>query len=165
MNIPGISAAEAAGTGAATATGSNKLDKASFVTLLVQQMKSQDPLAPTDDQAFIAQLAQFSSLEQMQELNDNIVGLAVLQQTNALLSQLTQSSALIGQQVVYLDPETEQATSGVVESVRIEEGLAVLDVGGVDVPLGNVVEITGPATEDADEPTGGEPDGPQDEQT
>jgi flagellar basal-body rod modification protein FlgD len=162
MNIPGISAAEAASSAAATATGSNKLDKASFVTLLVQQMKNQDPLAPTDDQAFIAQLAQFSSLEQMQDLNDNIVGLAVLQQTNALLSQLTQSSALIGQQVVYLDPETSEPTSGVVESVRIEDGLAVLDVGGVDVPLGNVVEITGPAAED--EPAAGEDGGDTDGQ-
>ena len=163
MDIPGISAAEAASSAAATATGSNKLDKASFVTLLVQQMKNQDPLAPTDDQAFIAQLAQFSSLEQMQDLNDNIVGLAVLQQTNALLSQLTQSSALIGQQVVYLDPETSEATSGVVGSVRIEDGLAVLDVGGVDVPLGNVVEITGPAGEDgpAEGEDGGDTDGQQ----
>ena len=158
MYIPGISAAEAAGSGAATATGSNKLDKASFVTLLVQQMKSQDPLAPTDDQAFIAQLAQFSSLEQMQVLNDNIVGLAVLQQTNALLSQLTQSSALIGQEVVYLDPDTGEPASGVVGSVRIEDGLAVLAVGGVDVPLGNVVEITGPA-DAADDEADGSQDG------
>ena len=46
------------------------------------------------------------SLEEMQQLNENIVGLAVLQQSNALLSQLTSSSALIGQGVKYVDPDS-----------------------------------------------------------
>jgi flagellar basal-body rod modification protein FlgD len=147
-----VGAGEIAAGGTSGASGGSKLDKDAFTTLLVSQMKNQDPLQPVDDQAFIAQLAQFSSLEQMQELNDNIVGLAVLQQTNALLSQLTQSSALIGQQIVYLDPESGEQATGTVDSVRIEDGLAVLDVGGTSVPLGNVVEITGPAS-------GGDADG------
>jgi flagellar basal-body rod modification protein FlgD len=48
----------------------NALDKEAFLKLLVTQLRSQDPLSPMEDREFIAQMAQFSSLEQMQNLND-----------------------------------------------------------------------------------------------
>ena len=142
MEIPGISAsAPLAGAGAA---GESALGKDAFMKLLVNQLKNQDPLAPAQNEEMLAQLAQFSSLEQMTELNDNIVGLAVLQQSNALMSQLTSSSALIGQDVSYTDPESGEAQWGKVASVKIEDGLAVLNIGGKDVPLANVLEVGPP---------------------
>ena len=49
----------------------NALGKDEFLQLLVTQMQYQDPLNPTSDTEFIAQMAQFSSLEQMQNLNNN----------------------------------------------------------------------------------------------
>lgn len=49
----------------------NSLGKEAFLQLLVTQMKYQDPLNPADDTDFIAQLAQFSSLEQLQNLNQS----------------------------------------------------------------------------------------------
>jgi hypothetical protein len=79
----------------------------------------------------------------MQSLNDNIVGLAVLQQNNALMSQLTQSSGLIGQEVRYLDPTTNVSKVGTVSSVKIENELAQLSIDGSSVPLGNVTEVLG----------------------
>ena len=52
--------------------GSSELGKEEFLKLLVCQMQNQDPLNPQSDQQFIAQLAQFSSLEQMTNLNSTM---------------------------------------------------------------------------------------------
>ena len=124
------------------ATGGTALDRDAFMQLLIAQMRNQDPTEPTSNEQFIAQLAQFSSLEEMQGVNENLVGLAALQQGNALMSQLTNASALIGNQVVFTT-ETGQSETGLVESVRFEEGAVVLQVGGNSVPLGAVLEVTG----------------------
>jgi len=48
------------------------LGKNDFMKLLLAQMQNQDPLNPTDNTEFVAQLAQFSSLEQMTEMNSNL---------------------------------------------------------------------------------------------
>jgi len=156
MAIDGIQATDSISLGSSGgAAATSSLGKDAFMTLLVQQIRSQDPLSPVDNQAFVAQLAQFSSLEQMQKVNDNLLGLAVLQQSNALMSQLTQSSALIGKDVRYVDPTTNQTATGQVSTVKIQDGLAVLNIGGKDVPLGNVTEVLGspaPATPPATPP-------------
>lgn len=138
MQISGISATD---TSSANAFGTGALGKDDFMRLLVDQLKNQNPLEPAKNEEMLAQLAQFSSLEQMQELNDNIVGLAVLQQSNALLEQLTSSSALIGREVEYVDPTSGSKRWGTVESVRIQDGIAVLSIGGANVPLANVEQI------------------------
>ena len=51
-------------------------DKTEFLKLLVTQLQHQDPLQPQDGSAFVAQLAQFSSLEQLISINQNIATLA-----------------------------------------------------------------------------------------
>jgi flagellar hook assembly protein FlgD len=55
-----------------TATQSNNVDKDAFLKLLVEQLKNQDPLAPQDGAAFVAQLAQFNSLEQLMSINERL---------------------------------------------------------------------------------------------
>ena len=127
------------------------MGKEAFMELLVQQLKNQDPMSPMDNDKFIAQLTQLSELEGIQKLNENMVGLAMLQQGNALMSQLTQSSALIGKDVTYFSPETGEEQTGSVDSVKIEEGVAVLNIDGFDVPLGSVMEITDGASSEESE--------------
>lgn len=142
MTIQGISANDPV-YGSASAGRPGELGKDAFMKLLVTQMRNQDPLSPMEGQQFAAELAQFSSLEQMQNLNDNILGLAVLQQNNALMSQLTSSSTLIGHEVQYMHPQTGELRTGLVSSVKLQDGLAMLNIDGLDVPLGNVTEVTG----------------------
>ena len=148
MSIQGISNNN---TSYADAVGGSEMGKEAFMELLVQQLKNQDPMSPMDNDKFIAQLTQLSELEGIQNLNENMVGLAVLQQGNALMSQLTQSSALIGKDVTYFNPETGDESSGTVQSVKIEDGVAVLNIDGFDVPLGSVIEITEGASSDDSE--------------
>lgn len=90
----GASAASTPVSSAANSTGG--LGKDDFLKLLVAQMKNQDPLKPQTDTAFIAQLAQFSSLEQQTNTN-KLLELSVTQQRG-----LTNSSniGLIGKDVV-----------------------------------------------------------------
>ena len=55
---------------------SNQLGEADFLKLLVTQLENQDPTNPMDNQAFVAQLATFSSLQQLVSINDAVTKLA-----------------------------------------------------------------------------------------
>jgi len=71
-------------------------DKQTFLKLLVVQLTHQDPLNPTEDKEFITQLAQFTSLEQLQEIN---AGMETLN-TTMNQSQLMTATGFIGKDVV-----------------------------------------------------------------
>jgi flagellar basal-body rod modification protein FlgD len=64
---------------ASVATKSKSLDKDAFLRLLTTQLQNQDPLNPTDSTEFTAQLAQFSSLEQMSNVNETLNTLILYQ--------------------------------------------------------------------------------------
>ncbi|MBZ4666236.1 flagellar hook capping FlgD N-terminal domain-containing protein [Mahella sp.] len=109
---------------------SAKLGQDDFLKLLAVQMQNQNPLDPMDDKAFIAQMAQFSSLEQMQNMSANL--------------SMAQAVAMIGKEVYATMPTedgAQQQISGVVDSVKFSNGQAILTVGAVDVPLENVTEV------------------------
>ena len=79
-----------------SATGKKALGKDAFLQLLVTQLKNQNPLEPQDNGDFVAQLAQFSSLEGITTLNDTVSGIA----GNYNSSQALQASSLVGRSVV-----------------------------------------------------------------
>ncbi|MVW88804.1 flagellar hook assembly protein FlgD [Pseudomonas sp. PB101] len=81
---------------AGSASGNQALGKDAFLQLLVTQLKNQNPLEPQDNGAFVAQLAQFSSLEGITTLNDTVSGLA----SNYNSSQALQASSLVGRSVI-----------------------------------------------------------------
>lgn len=70
--ITGALNSDASGGIQLTALPSKVLDKDDFLNLLITQLQNQDPLNPTDSAEFTAQLAQFSSLEQLGNVNDNL---------------------------------------------------------------------------------------------
>ncbi|MHB8578607.1 MAG: flagellar hook assembly protein FlgD [Ignavibacteriaceae bacterium] len=80
-------------------SASNTLDKNSFMKLLIAQMQNQDPMSPMDGTQFAAQLAQFSSLEQLQNLNTSMT--TSINANYALTQSInnTLSSTLIGKNV------------------------------------------------------------------
>ncbi|MDI3508957.1 MAG: flagellar basal-body rod modification protein FlgD [Clostridiales bacterium] len=109
---------------------SAKLGQDDFLKLLAVQMQNQNPLDPMDDKAFIAQMAQFSSLEQMQNMSANL--------------SMAQAVAMIGKEVyatVSTEGGAQQQISGIVDSVKFSNGQVILAVGAVDVPLENVTEV------------------------
>jgi len=113
-----------------------------FFKLLSAQLSAQNPLEPMDDTQFIGQLTQQTQLQQSLETNQRLSQMTLLQESLAALQQMTQSAALIGKSVDYADPTTGEAKSGVVQAVRVEGGLVVLDVDGAGVPLPNVTAIS-----------------------
>lgn len=81
---------------ASAATGGKALGKDTFLQLLVTQLKNQNPLDPQDNSEFVAQLAQFSSVEGINNLNTTVSGLA----GNYTSGQALQASALVGHTVL-----------------------------------------------------------------
>lgn len=119
---------------ASTTTSQTSGDKDLFLQLMVTQMRYQDPLNPTDSGEFLAQSAQFTALEKMQQVAD---------QTALLLSAQMAfgASGLVGRNVTWTDAEGA-TRSGVVSGVTFGAGGPVLDVGGTEVPLGSVESVT-----------------------
>ena len=72
------------------------LGKDDFLKLMITQLKYQDPLEPTDNTDFIAQMAQFSSLEQMQNMSQGFENLAAFQESMLRESTVAQAINLIG---------------------------------------------------------------------
>jgi flagellar basal-body rod modification protein FlgD len=83
--------------------GSNTMGKDEFLKLMMAQLSQQDPTAPSDSNAFVAQLAQFSSLEQMQNVNSSLQSLLVGQASQ----NNTGAINLVGKDVLY---KTDQLT-------------------------------------------------------
>ena len=77
-------------TGQPQAYGSNELGQDAFLKLLVTQLQNQDPLNPQKNEEFVAQLAQFSSVEQLSNANDALgsLYLAMSSMNNASMTQL-----------------------------------------------------------------------------
>ncbi len=111
-----------------TRNTNSTLGKDDFLKLLVAQLKHQDPLAPSTDQEWIGQMAQFSQLEQQSNTASS---------TSRIADQLSRTGALslIGHTVTYDDADGNPVT-GVVQQVNMsKDGKATLTVdgkGGID---------------------------------
>jgi flagellar basal-body rod modification protein FlgD len=95
MAIDAISTVNA-GAAAAVTQATESLGKEAFLKLLITQLQYQDPLNPADSTQFTAQLAQFSSLEQLSNVNANLEALKL----NQASSTNAQAVAFIGKEIV-----------------------------------------------------------------
>jgi flagellar basal-body rod modification protein FlgD len=102
----------------------NELGKNAFLELMVAQLNNQNPLEPTDNQAFVAQLAQFSSVEGIDNLNDTAQSMATQFTSNAAL----QASSLVGQSVIVEGNTTGLLTNGGVVSGYVDVPAATGDI-------------------------------------
>jgi flagellar basal-body rod modification protein FlgD len=88
--ITGLGATDPALAVTETAKSKSELSKETFMTLLVAQIKHQDPLNPADGVQFMTQLAQFSELEQMMSMNAQLSNVhEELVKQNALIEEQT----------------------------------------------------------------------------
>jgi len=108
-----------------------ELGKDDFLNLLVAQLKYQDPLSPMEDKEFISQMAQFNSLEQMQNLNSSFSSVKAF--------------GLMGKYVTATttDPNTLEfkLVQGVVTGVKVTNGKSFVVVNDEDIPIEQVSEV------------------------
>lgn len=90
----------------------NELGKDDFLKLFVTRLANQDPLEPVKDEQFIAQLAQFTQLEQLYNMNENL------------------TSALTSDQLLAQSISNTMATSLIGREVRVDSGSVVLPESG-----------------------------------
>lgn len=107
------------------------MDKDMFMKILIAQLSNQDPTAPMEDKDFIAQMAQFSSLEQMQAIGKTMDTMVLNQHATALLSY----SNLIGKNVSYEAESKTTDASGAEQTTTVEETASVVSVkrDGLDI--------------------------------
>jgi len=113
----------------------NTMGKDAFLKILVEQLKNQNPAEPLKDREFIAQMAQFSSVEQMMNMSSDMT---------ALRQSLGFVSGLIGKEVAWTTVDQTGASitgSGLVEAVIIKDGAQYVKVGGADVAVDDLTAI------------------------
>lgn len=135
MSVSSVSSSSSSSstTSTSSTTGYDTLDRNAFLKLLVTQLKYQDPLSPTDNTEFVSQLAQFSSLEQMQNLNDSF-------ESVSSESKINQAFGMVGKWVEYSDSSGDTVT-GKVSSILISDGTPSLVIGSETVALDDVENV------------------------
>jgi len=117
------------------------LGQEDYLKLMAEELKNQDPLEPMDNKEFLTQMAQFSSLDQMNNVAGMVEGLQVDMAGLYQQSLITQGASLIGKEVKGTDL-AGQEVQGVVDKVSVLDGTVLLQVGDKTVDLFAVTEIT-----------------------
>lgn len=124
--------------GTASRVVNQELGRDAFLELLVLQLQNQDPLDPIGNEQMLAQLAQFSSLEQMTALNESFETLAGnIDQLNFI-----SATALLGRTVSGIDM-SGQPLRGVVEGVQLDGSVVLLSIDGRPMSMAGVMQIEG----------------------
>ena len=114
------------------------MDSEVFLSLLVTQLRNQDPSSPMDTNQMISQTTQLASMEQLTTLT-------TLNEENFALQMRMAASALVGQQVTYTGKDGKDVT-GIATSVTFAGAVPKVTVGGVDIALDAISGIRSTTT-------------------
>lgn len=127
------------------ATASKKdtqtMGKDQFLKILITQLANQDPMQPLEDKEFIAQMAQFTSVEQLMNIST---------QLTAMSQSLGNVSGLIGKEVSWYEESTlgsstySKVVSGTVDSIIMRNGAQFAKVGNTELLLEQIIKINNP---------------------
>lgn len=119
-------------------TKSNDLGKDEFLKILIAQLKNQDPSQPLQDKEFIAQMAQFTSVEQLTNMSNEM---------KLLRQSLGFASGLIGKSITWNTTNEKGETvpkTGVVDSIVVKDGSQFAVVDKEKIALDQVTQIANP---------------------
>ncbi|UDY24063.1 flagellar hook assembly protein FlgD [Nocardioides sp. Kera G14] len=134
----GILALANAASGTSSTTASSSEDQDMYLQLMVAQMKYQDPMNPVSTTDMLSQNAQFESLTQLQDINDEL--------SQVLSAQLSFGAmGMLGQTVAYTDANGVSAT-GTPSAVNFTSTGPVLTIGDASVPVASVTGVSSPST-------------------
>jgi flagellar basal-body rod modification protein FlgD len=113
----------------------DQMDQNTFLKLLVAQMKYQDPSNPTDPSQFMAQTAQFTQVQKLDQIATQNASLLTLQRSMS-------AGNLVGHKVSYTD-DSGQTQTGSVSSVVLGDDTTdpTATIGGTAVPMGRITEV------------------------
>ncbi len=134
-----VTSYEAAKSATSTSKSSNEMGKQDFLTLFTAQLKSQNPLDPVKNEAFVAQLAQFSQLEATTNMQNSMEKLV-----NALSGErMLNSASLIGLKVSVPDTLSRLTQGGSIEgNVDLPEGASGIKLNVYDQKGSLVQELS-----------------------
>lgn len=125
-------------------------DSNTFLTLMLKQMENQDPTEPVENTEWLSQLAQYSSLEQMAQMNSGLENCAkyidAMYADMNLNSEITQTLSMIGKDVTLKipnenDPKNPTTVTGKVTEASFEDGTGKIKVGDKYYSIANIISI------------------------
>lgn len=127
ISIPGVRTPEELAKQNQPVNSREELGKSAFLELMITQIRNQDPLDPTKNEDFVAQLAQFSSVEGIQNMNESMENMAAAFRTSLALN----ASSMVGRSVmVPTDTVLMDGENGIIGAINVTEdaGKLLVDV-------------------------------------
>ncbi len=131
-------------------TTSTENDSNMFLTLMLKQLENQDPTEPTDNTQWLSQLAQYSSLEQMTQMNSGLKDcmgyMAAIYSDMTANSEINQTLSLIGKDVTINIPDENDSTktteiNGRVTEASFKDGTGKVKVNGEFYSIANIISV------------------------
>lgn len=116
----------------------NALEEADFMKLLITQLKTQDPTNPMNDKEFMGQMAQMTSLKQMNQMAENM-------KSFTKDFSFTKAVGLVNKTITWVN-ENGEMQNGVVESIKVRNGDTFLKVDGNEITINQLSEVRDPQT-------------------